>query len=414
MADIKFMVMGVRSQTVALDVREQFSIAQDHIPKLLADLVASSPAIHEALLVTTCNRTEWYLAMEDTEAALIALQQFWVRYTNLSLELVMNHTFTYLNQDAVLHLFRVASGLDSLIVGESQIIAQVKDAWQLAQRAGTASYYLDKLINTALAVSKRVRTETGIEQKDTSVSAAAIQYLQKRAPHLLERPILLLGGGKVAEQLLLALKTHNAAVTLVNRSQERLQQLTDTYHVNGVTWDQVPTLLPQTHTLLVATGAPHVVVDDSTLEGVSHELWVLDLSVPRNVCTSVSALPYVTLLNTDDLGVEQCHHLRHVEGLAERAIAEGYRNFEAWWHSLPVLPTLTRFRHKLEQLRQEQLSEVSAEFQPMVDQFSRSLINKILHGPTVRLKQTQDAQLHLERLFDLTSQIADPPNVGTI
>ena len=401
MVDMKFMVMGVRSQVTSLDVRELFAVPQETIPDLLADLVKTTPCIHEAMMLTTCNRTELYVAMDDTEAAMASLQQFWVRQRQLSLETVTRHTFIYLNQDAILHLFRVAAGLDSLIVGESQIMAQVKDAWQLAQKADTAPYYLDKLVNTALAVSKRVRTDTGIEQKDTSVSHAAVQFLQHRAPEHLLHPMVVIGGGKVAEQLLVHLEPHRHLVSVVNRSQERLDQLIEAYGVFGTTWQQLPALLQTTQTVFVATGAPHVVMDADTLNGLSQPLWVFDLSVPRNVCDSVTQHTHVTLVNVDDLGVEQTNNLTHIEQVAEKLIAEGYTTFDQWRHSLPVLPTLARFRNKLEQMRLEQLSEVSEEYQPVVDQFSRSLINKILHAPTIRLKQTRESQPHLEQLFDL-------------
>jgi glutamyl-tRNA reductase len=404
MADMKFMVMGVHAQTTALDVREHFAIPQELIPSLLTDLVKTTPSIHEAMILTTCNRTELYVALDDTEAAMAALHQFWVRQRNVPLTVVNQHTFVYLNQDAILHLFRVAAGLDSLIVGESQIMAQVKDAWQLAQRADTAPYFLDKLVNTALAVSKRVRSETGIEQKDTSVSHAAVQYLQHRAPNHLQKPIVVIGGGKVAEQLLVHLVDNNHLVSVVNRSQERLNQLIQSYGVFGTTWDQLPALLQTAKTVFVATGAPHVVIDADTLANVTHPLWVFDLSVPRNVCDSVASRPNTVLVNVDDLGVEQTNNLHQIEDVAERLISDGYTQFEQWRHSLPVLPTLARFRNKLEQMRLEQLSEISAEYKPLVDQFSRSLINKILHAPTVRLKQTRESQPHLEQLFDLVEK----------
>jgi glutamyl-tRNA reductase len=405
MADIKFLVMGVRSKTAGLDVREQFALDQSTIPNLLTDLVKNTPTLHEAVMVSTCNRSEIYVAMDDTEDAITALRQFWVQHRHVSLATVMAHTFVYLNQDAVAHLFNVTAGLDSLIVGESQIMAQVKDAWQLAQRAGTAPYFMDKLFNSALAVSKRVRTETGIEQKDTSVSHAAVQYWQHRQPQRCQQPIVVLGGGKVAEKLLTHLAPYWPNVTVVNRSPERLSQLLQQYpEVAGMGWQDLPQLLAKAGTVFVATGAPHVVMDAEDFAHVATtriQPWVFDLSVPRNVCDSVGLVPGVTLVNLDELGVEQLNSLDRVSVVANQLVQEGVTTFEAWQRSIPTLSTLTRFRHKLEQLRQEQLSQVSAELQPVVDQFSRTLINKILHAPSIRLKHMQEAQPHLERLFDL-------------
>jgi glutamyl-tRNA reductase len=326
------------------------------------------------------------------------------------------YTFNLLHEDAVAHLFRVASGLDSLIIGEGQILGQVKETLALAQREKTIGVLLDKLFKSALTVGKRVRTETGLSDKDVSVSLAAFHFARQHDPQLMNRRIALVGGGKMAEIMMSLFKQgmtpeQQANVVVVNRSQARLDELCARYGYQGHTWDQLDAALDHAEVLFVATGAPHVVLGKADFEGRGPKL-VLDIAVPRNVDPRVTELPHVQLFNTDDLaGVNgfSGDAQRQIKQQAQSILEEECIGFQQWRMSLSVVPTLTRLREKVESIRQAELAANPAlgKQYELIDMVSKNLIRKILHDPTVRLKSSRNlADIYqqasvLSHLFDI-------------
>ena len=393
------LVSGVRHRTAPIEVREKFALLEDEVASALK-LLKSCAGIEECAILTTCNRTEIYAVVKDTEVGLQSVKHFYKLFRGLAVEPFRQYRFNLLHEDAVTHLFRVASGLDSLIMGEGQIMGQVKDALAIAQREKTTGLLLDKLFKAALSVGKRVRTETGIADKDVSVSLAAYHFAQQFDPELMNRRITLIGGGKMAEIMMSLLKqgmTHEqqANVVLVNRSEQRLGELCDRYGFKGLGWEHLKEAIAHAEVLFVATGAPHVLLGKADFEGQGHKL-VIDIAVPRNVDPRAAELPEIQLFNTDNLagssgfsGEMQSQLVQQAQAiLEEECIA-----FQHWTLSLSAVSAITRLREKVEGIRQAELAAASTGVHyEVVDAISKNLIRKILHDPTVRLKNARSPQ----------------------
>jgi glutamyl-tRNA reductase len=407
------LVSGVRHRTAPIEVREKFALLEDEVPSAL-EMLKSCAGIEECAILTTCNRTEIYAVVKDTELGMQSVKQFYKLFRGLEVEPYRQYRFNLLHEDAVTHLFRVASGLDSLIIGEGQIMGQVKDALAFAQRQKTAGQLLDRLFKSALSVGKRVRTETGIADKDVSVSLAAYHFAQQLDPDLMNRRIALIGGGKMAEIMMSLFKQgmtveQQANVVLVNRSQERLNELCGRYGFKGLGWDSLNEAIDHAEVLFVATGAPHVVLGKKDFEGKGPKL-VIDIAVPRNVDPRVAELSDVKLFNTDNLagasgfsGEMQNRLIQQAQAiLEEECIA-----FQQWAMSLPAVSAITRLREKVETIRQAELAASSAGVHyEMVDTISKNLIKKILHDPTVRLKNARSPQ-HVSMQVSVLSHLFD-------
>ncbi len=413
-------VSGVRHRTATIEVREKFALLEDEVASALK-VLRSCAGIEECAILTTCNRTELYAVVTDTELGLQSIKQFYRVFKGLDIAPLRQYTFNLLHEDAVAHLFRVASGLDSLIIGEGQIMGQVKDALALAQREKTVGLVLDKLFKAALTVGKRVRTETGIADKDVSVSLAAFHFARQSDPDLMSRRITLIGGGKMAEITMSLFKQgmtpeQQANVVIVNRSRERLQELSGRYGFKGLGWDELDRAIEHAEVLFVATGAPHVVLGKADFEGKGSKL-VIDIAVPRNVDPRAGELENVSLFNTDNLAgatgfsgdMQQQLKQQAQEILEEECIA-----FQQWRVSLSVVPTLTRLREKVESIRQAELAASSVgKHYEVVDAISKNLVRKILHDPTVRLKNSRNPEdisqqaLVLSHLFNIDPAAVD-------
>jgi glutamyl-tRNA reductase len=408
------LVVGVRHRNTPIELRERFALNEDAVERGLA-LLHSQPGVDECAILSTCNRTEIYVTTQDTEAGLAAISFMFRTIKGMNPLDYRRQLIMLLNEDTVWHLFQTAAGLDSLILGEGQILGQVKESLNQAQRAKTSGQMIDRLFKWAISVGKRVRAETGIASKDASVSRAAYEFAKTQDPHLLDRHIALIGGGKMAELIMAGLQKdmtpeQQRRVTLVNRSRHRLESLQARFGFAGTTWDGLAPVLHQAEVLFVATGAPHIVIDHEDLAGTPPKL-ILDISVPRNVDASVADLPGMRLFNTDSLAVVGDHFQRNQDQVKARAntiIQEEASAFSQWQLSLDVLPTLTQLRAKLEHLRQTEPPHRDLEA------YSRHLLNKFLHEPTVRLKQIPDPDAltrhveSLQHLFDLSPNAPTP------
>ena len=406
------LVSGVRHRTAPIEVREKFALLEDEVAPAL-DLLKSCAGIEECAILTTCNRTEIYAVVKDTEVGMQSVKQFYKLFRGLEMDPYRQYRFNLLHEDAVSHLFRVASGLDSLIIGEGQIMGQVKDALAFAQRQRTAGVLLDKLFKAALTAGKRVRTETGIADKDVSVSLAAYQFAHQLAPDLMNRRITLIGGGKMAEIMMSLLKQgmtpeQQANVVLVNRSQERLSQLSGRYGFKGMGWERMSEAIAHAEVLFVATGAPHVVLGKADFEGKGLKL-VIDIAVPRNVNPRAAELDEIQLFNTDNLGGVtgfSCEMQNQLVQQAQDILEEECIAFQQWTVSLSAVNAITRLREKVESIRQAEVAASSEAHYDAVDAISKNLIRKILHDPTVRLKNARNPR-HVSLQVSVLSHLFD-------
>ncbi|MDH4379004.1 MAG: glutamyl-tRNA reductase [Vampirovibrionales bacterium] len=410
----KTLVFGVRHHSAPIDVRERLSLSEADL-EALHQAITAHPNLLGCAVLNTCNRTEIYTVVTDVSAGLNALVTILSTIKGVDLLPYQPYWFSLLDEDAAHHLLRVTSGLDSLIMGEGQILNQVKDTYQASRQWKTCHPHLERLFQRALQAGKRVRTETGLAKKDISISHAAYERLKQEMPDFLQKRLTLVGGGKMASLLLRALhqalpESNRHRVTLVNRSPLRLKELCDQYGFQGQGWDAVPKLLTQTDVLFVATGAPHVLLEPDDFKHATPML-VMDVSVPRNVDPAVGELPHITLLNTDDLRSQNplaFSEQQSVMEVAERILDDELTQYRQWLQSQQAGQTIHALRHHMETLRQDYLSDLATEDTRPLDQASRRLVNRLFHNPLVALRnetcpQKLETKLQvLQELFGLT------------
>ncbi|MFN3926575.1 MAG: glutamyl-tRNA reductase [Pseudanabaenaceae cyanobacterium] len=419
-------VIGLSHKTATVEVREKLSIPEARLEEALIRL-KGFPHISEAAILSTCNRMEVYVVASETEAGLRETVQFLSEFSGLPVTYLRRYLFILLRQDAVCHLMRVAAGLDSLVLGEGQILAQVKRTHQLAQQYNGTGRILNELFKQAVSAGKLVRTETEIGSGAVSVSSAAVELAHLKLGDLAGLPIAVLGAGKMARLLLQHLLAKNAQdITIINRSKERALELISQFakEAEGVNlryvgydrlWDQVA----QSGVLFTCTAATEVIIDQHNLAPHLHRpLLIVDISVPRNVAGEVSALAGVRLFNVDDLQAvvaENQASRRQMAQQAETLIETCVEKFDLWWRSLDTVPTINKLRQKMEGIREQELekafsrfgSEFTAKHREVIEHLTRGIINKILHDPMVQLRVEQDTEMRkraiqaLQQLFDL-------------
>ncbi len=387
---LKTVVCGIRHRQADLAIREQIAMTPEQVAEVLL-LLKANPAVAGAAMLTTCNRTECYAVGADIATMREAIWQSFEKAKQLPPQALTPFSFTLTQEDSILYLFRVAAGLDSLIVGEGQILNQVKDAQHQASALETQHPVLQRWFQTAITVGKRVRTETGIARKDISVSRAAFDAMSTQVPEWQSKKIAVVGGGRMASLLINSLQRalpvdKKPQITLVNRSPLRLQQLVKSTGFKGVLWEEAGESLAQSDIMLVATAAPHYLFHAQDFDVLTAhnpaQRWIADLSVPRNVDPAVGLLPHVTVVNTDDLCGQNpltADEHQRLQEAAGHIMAEAYQQFYQWQLSRAAIPTITRLRQQAEKLQQTKLKEASP--------FSRQMMNTWLHQPTVALKQ---------------------------
>jgi glutamyl-tRNA reductase len=392
------MATGLRYTSAKLDIRERVAFHDSEIYASLSELLRF-PSIEEACILTTCNRVELYLRVNHPLQALNDVRQFFINTKQFDPNEHAGCLFTYLGEDAVKHLMSVSAGLDSLILGEGQILSQVKLAYQQSQEAGTCGRYLNKLFNTAIGLGKDVRHQTGISCRDASVSKAALTLALQHNPDVFKQRIAVVGGGKMASLILERLSqevpfNERSRVTIVNRSPHRLDELTQQYHFHGSTWEGIPQVLADADVVFIATGAPHLLFYIEHFNQLPNKPRALyDISVPRNVDVNVGQLPHIALYNTDDL--EGLHGFSleteaQLRATAQALIESAYINLCNWEVSLPTASVIEQLRQQVEAFRQTELSHLgvpSAHAVDDIDAWSRVFINRLLHQPTLQLKQ---------------------------
>ena len=387
-------VVGVSHRTAPLAVRERFAHANHELLPSLAAVRGAGAS--EALLLSTCNRTECYLAdgTADAASAVVAL---------LSARLgadALPYVYVRRDREAVAHLFRVAAGLDSLILGEAQIQGQVRDAWELGR--AHSGVVLNRLFQSALLVAGRVRSETAIGHGAASVSSAAVQLAKQIFGALQGRRAMVLGAGEMAELALESLVREGVRASIVaNRTYERAAALAARHGAVAVHYDECWGSLHEVDVMICSTSAPHAVVTRAHVGAGAaargdRPLCILDIAVPRDVEADVGALSNVYLYDLDGLrGVAESALERRRGELptAETLVAAEVERYWEWLAGLAAVPVLTEFRAEMDRLRERELSQALrrlAHLDPAereaVEHFSRTLMNKFLHEPTVRLR----------------------------
>jgi glutamyl-tRNA reductase len=388
-------VAGISHNGAPLAVREKIAYRMgDLLPAI--EMVRNESAIREGVLLSTCNRTEFYVVEGDGDA----LPAIWRLLSERLGEEASQYGYVRRDRDAISHLFHVASGLDSMVLGEAQIHGQVRDAWTACRpRSGAI---LNRLFQTSLLVAGRVRTETGIGRGAASVSSAALQLARQIFGSLAGRRAMVLGAGEMAELALECLVNEGVRAAIVaNRTYERARELAERHGARAMHYDECWASLHEVDVLLCSTASPRPVV---TLDRVrpavdgrrDRPLCILDIAMPRDVEPRVGELDNVFLYDLDDLRTVVNGNIERRRAelpSAEDLIGQEVERFWDWLVGLSAVPVLTRFRSEMDLVRQREVStalrrldHLTPEDREVVEQLSRSLMNKFLHGPTVRLR----------------------------
>jgi glutamyl-tRNA reductase len=418
-------VVGLSHKTAPVEVREKLSIQEAKIESSLTHL-RGYPHIQEVAIISTCNRLEIYAVVTDTEKGVGEITQFLSEIGHIPLQTLRHYLFILLHQDAVRHLMRVAAGLESLVLGEGQILAQVKNTHKLAGKYGSIAQLLDRLFKQALSAGKRVRTETSIGTGAVSISSAAVELAHTRVEDLSSQRVSVIGAGKMSRLLVTHLVARGATrIAVVNRSRCRVEELLREFPgvpIEARGLESLTGVVADSDIVFTCTGATEPILNKAILSRVLAEtgrLILIDISVPRNVDADVRELLQVRAFNVDDLkAVVAANHesRRQMAMEAESLLEEEVEAFELWWRSLDTVPTISSLRSKIEDIREQELekalSRLGTEFaekhQEVIEAMTRGIVNKILHEPMVQLRAQQDIEARkrclqsLQMLFNLS------------
>ncbi len=408
-ASSHLIVMGISYHNCPIFVRERFVIPESCIGHALGGL-ARMPHINEAAILSTCNRTEVYAVVSDVQAGMREIESFFLSAQTVSDHDVLKPNFRLLRDDVALHLFRVASGLDSMVLGEGQIMSQVKAAYKNALESGTSGPILGQLFQLALNCGKRVRTETSMGKRAVSVSSAAVELARDVLGPLKDRTTLIIGAGKMAQICAKHVMSESGSgpVIMINRTSERLEHFAGNKLPNkdrlrlGLAFEDRHQLAAAADLVIVATSAPKFLLDEQELKKhlqPGRKVNIVDISVPRNVEPSIGELDGIRLFDADNLVSVVNKNIAERESLideAEQIVMDVLLSFHEWERSLLVAPTITELRKKIEAIREEHLIKIERKQSPQegrrddFEDLSRALINQILHHPTTQLKSTSD------------------------
>lgn len=406
-----------------LFVREKFVIPESCVGHALMAL-KHMPHLKEAAILSTCNRTEVYAVVTDVQAGLREIESFFASTQKVTDNNALMPNFKLLRDDVALHLFRVAAGLDSLVLGEGQIMSQVKAAHRKGQEAGTVGPVLGQLFQLALACGKKVRSETALGRRAVSVSSAAVELAREQVGDLSAKTVLILGAGRMAQ---ICAKNvlgdgGKGKVIMLNRTAERLEHFAGNNLPNKeklnlqFSFEERHQLSAAADVVIVSTSAAKYLISREELakQTLNRKICVIDISVPRNVDPEIQQLPNVQLFHADDIASVVNKNLAEREALTQEAediVFESLDDFHAWERSLLVAPTIIELRRKIEAIREEHLIKCergnTTERKDEFEELSRALINQILHHPTTQLKSTSDYKAlklqaeSLRKLFNL-------------
>jgi len=392
--------------TADVGLRERLHFSPSQIPGALELLQAKYPSVQEKVILSTCNRVEIYASLYDDLEGIHNLKEFFYRFHEIPDGSLENSLYLYELEKAVGHLFRVSSSLDSMLVGEPQILGQVKKAYEVARDHHATGRVLNQLFEKAFSVAKRIRTETGIAENAVSVGYASIELARKIFGTLEGKSIMLIGAGEMIELASRNLLSSGIQTVFVsNRNFARAVELAETLGGNAIRFDNLEYELDRFDIVISSTGAPRPIVKKSIVEKAMQErrnrpMFFIDIAVPRDIEPEVNQIENVYLYDIDDLEkvTESNRREREREGLkAEEIVISEVHRFLSWLDSVEAFPTIAALRDQAEVIRKAELEKTLARWKGLTDEERRSLenltssiVNKILHAPTVNLKQQKE------------------------
>jgi glutamyl-tRNA reductase len=418
---VSLVVIGLNHRTAPLDLLERMSIDDSRLAKALADLV-DRPHVTEAVILSTCNRTEVYAYVEKFHGAYQDVREFLSAITYQPPELFADHLYAHYDQEAVRHLLRVASGLDSAVVGENEVLGQVRRAWETSQHEHAAGPVLAPLFRHAVETGKRARTETTISRNIASVSQAAIAMARQRLGSLEGISVLVLGAGEMGEGLVRSLHDARvASIAIANRTWENAVELAARVDGTPVRLTELTATLSDVDLLVTSTGASSLMVEANELSALmvrreGRPLLIVDIAVPRDVDPAASAIDGITLLDMNDLrafadsGIrERQREVSAVEAIVEQEI----ERYLAYATAREVAPLIAALHGRADEIRDSELerfssrlNELSTKEREAVEALVQGIIGKMLYRPTVRLKDAAGTSRG-ERLADALRDLFD-------
>jgi glutamyl-tRNA reductase len=423
----ELITLGASHKTAPLALRERLALPEGRAARILAELVGQE-AIHEAVAISTCNRTELVLVAADPVEAESTTLSALAREAETRPTELLGHLYSKHGRDAVSHLFEVASGLDSMIVGEAEVQGQVKRAYELALVEGATGPISNRLFREALATGKRVRTDTGVSRSRVSVSSVAVELAADMLGDLSQRRVLVVGAGENGELTARALRERGVETVFVaNRHYDRAIGLASRFGGAAVRFEALPAELERADIVVSSTGSPHQIIGRDELQLVAsaragRPLVLIDIAVPRDIDPSVRDLPGIALYDMDDLqrAVDRNVSAREAEATKARRLVEAdVERFEQFMARLDVLPTVAALRERGEAIVQQVLRENEPRWESMSDAdrarmeaMARSIVARLLHEPTLRLKGAagdESSYRHVQALRELFGLDATSP-----
>ena len=414
-------VLGANHKTAPAKVRDEIQMGPDEMGTFYSHIQEIRDVIPELAVLSTCNRTEFYGLTRDRVAADHALREAIYLHKGITHLNNGKYTYSWTGRETVEHLFRVAAGVDSLMVGEPQVLGQVRDAFDLAEKHRSAGALLTRLFNSAVHVGKRARTETEIGKGTVSVAYAAVEMAQKIFDGLENLSVLVIGAGETGA---LAAKHFSDAnpmhLSVVNRTFEKAQELAEELGGRAVPWEEMDEALVEARVVVAATGAQEPVLDQRRMERVLKRSGrgpkvLVDISNPRNIHPKVGDLDRIFLYDLDALeSIADQNRARRRKEIpkVEGIVAEEVDRFLAWYGSLEMVPVIRALRGRFEEIAGQEIQKQAKNFHPSdreaLQEYTRALLNKLLHQPTTRIRNVEPSSSHglhklvaIQELFEL-------------
>jgi len=398
---MKLLITGVSHKTAPVEVRECLAFREEALPAALADL-RSREGVVEAVILSTCNRVEITVTTDDSVEPQNVVNGFLRDHKSISLDTIGPHLYRHEGRAAIHHLFRVAASLDSMVIGEPQILGQLKAAYAAAKDCGALSGWLDSLLSRAFSVAKRVRAETGIGQMAVSVSYAAVELSRKIFGSLQNRTVMIVGAGKMSELAARHLRRSGAShVFVTNRTHERAVEMAKLFQGTPVEYTRFVSMLPEVDIVIASSGAPHYILHKEEMQRVisarkNKPMFLIDIAVPRNIDPAINDLDNVFLYDIDDLQEVVNANLRERMKEADHAesmVGEEVERMMARLKVAEVTPLIVGIQDQLEQIRAGEIEKARRKFGPFtpeqehaIEALTRGIVNKIAHGPISELR----------------------------
>ena len=419
MAEANLILVGVNHKTTPVEIREKLAFTKGKIEESV-DRLLNFPDIIEHTILSTCNRVEIYARANGQNSAIQSIKQFICDFHGLSAVQLEEHFYSYSNEAAIEHLFRVSSSLDSMILGEAQILGQVKDAYSLAKDLRSTGLVLNQLFEKAFSIAKKVREETGIAERSVSISSAAVELAQKIFDDLENHIVMLVGTGEMAELAAKHLISYGVkTVYVTSRTYERAANLARTLNGSALDFEAFKNELYRADIVITSTSASSFIITKDMVEKAIYErknkpIFFIDIAVPRDIEPDVNDLENVYLYDIDDLHVVVSANMKEREKESEKAmhlISQEVNKFNNWLGTLDAVPTIVEIRKRVENIGNQEMERtlkkiphLSEEDKKIIYQMKNSMINKILHKPTIKLKQktqSEDGHIYLKAIRHL-------------